>query len=402
MLDNSQVESIKQKSSALIERLTSAKTGQPKIPGVVFGFTDENQTLVFNYDGVTDLEEKTPVKKDTMFAFYSCTKAMTALAALKLIEEGKLALNDLAAKYVPEIDDLGIVDPGTVDKETGEFLKPPRKPKTRITIRHLMTHTSSLAYFFLNEECALLTFKKNPQVLPFNPTEEFFGVNKTPLIGEPGEKFVYGYSYDWLGLIIQQITGKKLGDHLDDILFKPLKMDCTFHPKTLENYIKPYVRTELGNLVLNMAGGPNLDPKVDMGGHGCFGTIESYLKFLRLWLNYGYSPDTEVRILKEETVKLAFQNHLPEGKSLLGIVPGLTDPDLFTLAGMAIAAGENPHLHPKGSIYWSGYGNLYYWVDLERKLAGIWATHIFPFNDIHSYTGGYFEVQKILNQVLKK
>lgn len=403
MLTSSQIESIDQKTSALIKQLTSAEKGQPKIPGIVFGLTDEKKTFVFNHDGVTDLEDKKPVTEDTMCALYSCTKAMVALAALKLWEEGKLGLHDPAAKYVPAIDNLGIVDPGTVDAETGEFIKPPRKPQTQVTVYHLMNHTSSMAYAFLNPETAALTFKKNPELEPFKGQKEFLGLHKTPLTAEPGKGFLYGWGSDWLGLVVEEITGKKLGDYLEEILFKPLGMKCTFNLKDTSNYMKPYTREGRPDLVLDTQIGLAHDPEVHMGGHGIFGTVESYLKLLRLWLNYGYSPDADLRILKEETVKMAFENHLPEGETILGKSPTANDdPDLFTLLGMAIASRENPHLHPKGSIYWCGYGNQYFWIDLERKIAGFWATHLFPLFDTESYFNGYCEVHKILKEVLKE
>ena len=113
----------------------------------------------------------------------------------------------------------------------------------------------------------------------------------------------------------------------------------------------------------------NLDPILDLGGQGCFGTVGDYLKFIRVWLNYGYSPDSNKRILKESTVKFAITNHIPEELEFefIGLSHNLLDEDEYpdrkadgwTLTGAAYGLNDMPSGRPKGTNYWSGVANLF-------------------------------------------
>ncbi|CAH6721495.1 putative ML-236A carboxylate methylbutanoyltransferase Mlchp [[Candida] jaroonii] len=401
MLDNDQLKKISGKFDKLITNVTkSSGRKQPKVPGVVVGLTNEKSTVYYDFKGVLDLKTKEPVTKDTVFCYYSCTKAITALGLLTLVDQGKVNFDDEVRKFLPDIEKIWIVDKGTVDEKTGEFLKPPREPKTKVTIKHLLTQTAGFSYPFLNQEYGYLAFKKNPNLHSGNPTKELFSIDKMPLISEPGARFTYGHSIDWVGLVIENITGEKLGEYLKRAVFDKIGMkSCTFHMKTTENLIIVQRRTRSGELV-NYSKSLILDPKIDMGGQGCFGTVEDYLKFIRMWLNYGFSPDSQVQIVNSDLAKYALKNHLPDGMTVTLDIPGLPDlPDGFSFCGMAVTGEDIATGRPKGTLYWSGLANLYYWIDFDNQIGGFWGSQVLPMADPQSLLG-YFRMESAVYDVI--
>lgn len=402
MLDETQKRKAAKKIDHIVNKFTSSKHGNPaKIHGVTVGLTSDKETFYYNFKGVMDPANGTPINKDTIFGYFSCTKAMTAMAILQLYELGKLKLSDQVSKYLPEFEQLYIVEKGTVDAKTGKFLSPPKKPTTKVTIWNLLTMTAGLSYPFLNDEYTILAKYIDPHINSINPTEELFKTEKTPLIHEPGTQFLYGHSMDWAGLIVQRITGKPLGQYLKQHVFDPVGMNsCTFHVKDQTNLLRLYRRTSKGQLV-PLPHGVNLDPEIDMGGQGCFGNIEDYLKFMRIWLNYGYSPDGNVRLLNEDLVKYALKDHLPPGVTVRFDIEGIPQiPDGFTLAGMGLTKEEPATGRPVGTIYWSGLANLYYWIDLDNNLGGFWASQVFPFGDQQCFLG-YCQTEMAVYDVIK-
>lgn len=389
MLDEGQKQKVAQKIDKEVKKLVSAKPGkEAKVPGITAGLTSDKETFYFNFQGVLNTETNEPLNKDTRFAYFSCTKAMTAFAVLQMYERGKLKLDDEVRKYLPAIEELYIVEKGTVDKKTGDFLSPPKKPKGKITIRNLLTMTAGISYPFLSEEYSLLAKYKEPHINSVTPALGLFKTEKTPLIHEPGQFFLYGHSMDWAGMVVEKVSGKSLSQYLKENLFDPVGMSsCTFHMKDNHNLITLYRRNSKGKLV-SFPTGVTLDPEIDMGGQGCFGNVEDYLKLIRVWLNHGYSPDGKVRLLNEDLVKFAIKNHLPPGVTVHFDIPGFPQiPDGFTLAGMATTKETAPTGRPAGTIYWSGLANLYYWIDYENQLGGFWASQIVPLGDVHSLLG---------------
>lgn len=386
MLDSQTVGKLSKKFDLVLQKYTKRRQGeQPKIPAAAFGLTDENETVYINYEGMKNLETNEPLDKNTKFAYYSLTKAMTAFAVLKLQESGKLNIKDNVNKYLPDFDRIYIVDKDTVDAKTGEFLRPPRKPSSPATIFHLLTMTAGLSYPFLNREYFLLATRKNRLSKSSSPSMDHFTTENFPLIGEPGEKFLYGVSLDWVGFVVEKVSGKSLGDYLKEVLFDPVGMDsCTFHVRDASSVCKVYKRSRDGRMKLDP--GMPLDPAIDMGGQGCFGNLVDYLKFMRVWINYGYSPDAGRRLLGEDLTRYVLKNHLPPGITVrFELLPTPELKDGFSLAGMGVTGEEVPTGRPVGSVYWSGLGNLYYWIDLQNKIGGFYASQLLPMGDAHSF-----------------
>lgn len=372
----------------LLTEDTTPKDGVPGLPFAAAGVTTSRGNIFLEATGVRSLETMEKALPDHLLALFSCTKALTAVALLQLYERKKVDLEAPAKTYVPLIADILLVEKGLVDSETGEFKKPPRRPKTDVTVRQLMLHTLGFAYGFLSADCLALATKKNKHINALHPSKELFTTEKMPLVSEPGTKWQYGHSSDWVGLIVEAVSGHLLGDYLRDNVFAPLGMDsCTFHPKEGSRLAESYKRNsrEKSGFTALHDKALDWDPKVDMGGQGCFGSARDYLKFLRMWLNKGVCGDSGRRILLTETADYAIQNHLPDG---LGVdfATGPTGPDLkpdgYLLAGCAYNMNPLPTGRPKGSLYWGGLANLFFFIDFENDVAGFWGTQVFPHMDM--------------------
>ena len=359
-------------------------------PACTIGVTEKDKTVYLNTKGVTNLNTKEPSTNDHLYAMFSCTKSMTVMGALILYERGLLDLDAPVSKYFPEISTIGVLEPEIVDKKTGELKKPLQSPKTQVTARHLMTHTAGFSYGFIHPDYFALITKAKPRLDASNPTIEFF-LKKTPLVFEPGTGWMYGHSIDWLGFVMEKIAGKKLGEFLKEEIFDRVGMSsCTFHPRTYDNMNRVHYRKQDGNLKLQEKFGLPLDPHLDMGGQGCSGTVGDYLKFIRVWLNYGYSPDGNTRILSQKTVEYAIKNHLPEEVELefIGLAHNFVDDDApgkpqdgWTLTGNAYNSNKLPSGRPKGTLYWGGLANLLYWIDFENGIGGFFAVQVLPYMD---------------------
>lgn len=384
----------------LLDEITTTNTEkEPPIvaPACTMGVTDAKGTVYINTKGVTNLKDPSPATNDHLYAFYSCTKSLTVAGALILYERGQLDLDAPVTNYFPEIAKIGVLEPGIVDKKRGVYLRDLKKPKTAITAKHLMTHTAGFSYGFIHPDYFTL-ITKGEKLDAIDPIMDFF-FKKTPLVHEPGTAWMYGHSIDWLGFIIEKISGMKLSAFLQKEVFDPIGMtSCTFHKKNFDNLVRVHYRLQDESLKLQEKFSLSLDPHLDLGGQGCFGTVGDYLKFLRVWLNYGQSPDTGKRILKESTVKFAIKNHLPEHINLefIGLSHNFVDDDEpskkmdgWTLTGNAYGSNDLPSGRPKGSIYWGGLANLSYWIDFENQVGGFYAVQVMPYMD--EYNVAYIE-----------
>ncbi|KAK6465886.1 1,4-butanediol diacrylate esterase [Scheffersomyces coipomensis] len=402
--------SLSKEIDPFIKQLTVKKDGEktPPINSLIAGITTDKETLYLNGYGTRNIKTEEPLDIDDRFCFFSCSKSITAMAVLTLYEQGKFDLDTPVKNYLPLIGTIGLIEPDSVDDDDGSFVIPPKEPKNPVTARQLLLHTAGFSYVFLNYDYFKLHTLKNSHINAINVTKEYFSTEKTPLVHEPGTEWMYGHNIDWLGLVVEEITGKKLGEYIEEVIFKPIGMtSCTFHVKDDSNLIKLHMRRSDKSLKLTPLR-VELDPEIDMGGQGVFGNVRDYLKFMRVWLNYGKSPDTGAQILKEETVKFAIKNHLPDEVEME--FPALSTkllesdsdfiPEGFTLSGNAYVSNDLPTGRSKESIYWSGMANLYYWIDFKNKLAGFYACQIFPFLDPICYDN-YIKFETLAYKLLK-
>ena len=367
--------------------LNEATSNPNTMPGVIAGVTDAKKTLFLEALGIKEVgHPEAKVGRDDRLYLFSCTKAMTVMGALILYDRKLLNFDIPALTYLPLIGDIGILDEELVDLETGEIKLPPKKPNNPVTIRHLITHTAGFSYSFLHPVYMALT-KVRPEVNGLQATRAYFCQEKIPLTFEPGTEWAYGHNIDWLGVIIEEVLGMKLGQFLQKEIFAPAHMDhTTFY------FTDPYT-----TLKLHMRGGngdvkwlkkyPLKVPEQDMGGQGCWLTVGDYLKFMRIYLNDGQTAEG-TRIIKKSTMRYAMQNHLPIGLGVLTMMndagwdlPADAPLDGFSLTGHGVNGVQLPLGRPQGAVYWLGIGNLYYWIDYKNGIAGFWGQQLLPYLD---------------------
>ena len=357
-------------------------------PGVVAMATDKSGNFYEGAAGVRELGKTDPMTTDSVMLLASCTKALVGVALMQLVEEGQLSLDDPAREYTPEIADIQVLEGFNPN---GEPIL--RKPRSEITLRQLMLHTSGFCYDFFNED--LLRYR-NLNEIPSILSSTFVSVRDV-LLHDPGERWAYGCGIDWVGLACEAVRGKRLGEVLAEYVFSPLEMrDIAF---TMTDSMRARLATihqrgEDGQLTAQ----PDLvlpqPPEMDMGGHGLYATVGEYMKFIRMMINDGAGP--QGRVLKAETVEQMAVNGLGDLKSGAWIssnpalansgdfFPGLTKSWALTFQ---VNDEPTPTGRPAGQLSWAGLANSFYWIDRENGIGGMWSSQILPFQDIASYPG---------------
>ena len=304
-----------------------------------------------------------------------------------MVEDGRLNLDAPARNYVPEIGELQVLD--GFDDSGDPMLRPPKRD---VTTRMLLLHTAGFGYDFFNEQYNRMAEEHGQPSIITASKESLM----TPLLFDPGDEWEYGSNIDWAGQVVEGITGKRLGEVMQERILEPLGMTSTAF--TLEGDMRSrmadiHQRDDDGSLTPLNFELPS-DPEVHMAGHGLYSTAEDYCKFIRMWLNDGMGPNGQV--LDKGTVQNAEQNGLGDMKikGLPGVIPALSNyaeffpgmPKSWALTFM-INDEDAPTGRPAGSLAWAGLANLYYWIDRANGVGGFWATQIFPFADPTSVVG---------------
>lgn len=396
-------------SNAIDAILEDVTTGASRVPGVSAAITNRDKTIYTGARGFRNMGAADPFETDTVCAIFSTTKAIAGTACLQLVEEGLLDLDAPAREYLPILGEIQVLY--GFDSQGQPQLRPPKRD---ITTRHLLTHTAGFAYDFFNDAYTRLA---NEHAQPWVVDASWQSI-QTPLLFDPGEQWEYGSNIDWAGMVVESITGKRLGEVMKSRILEPLGMNdtsFTMSPSMLERLATIHAREDTDGSLIPLDGLvlPQ-DPEIHMAGHGLYGTAIDYAKFIRMWLNDGRSDSGE-RILSPETVEMAASNQLPTGmnvKMLPGVgatntaasIMPVSNPRLSNDAeffpgmkktwGLTFMINEEdaPTGRPAGSLAWAGLANSYYWIDRTNGIGGYWATQIFPFADPRSVTG-YLEME---------
>lgn len=379
-------ETLKTRADRILATTVNAAGGAP---GVVAMATDRKANIYEGAAGRRELGKDQPMTTDSVCAIFSCTKAFTGTAIMQLVEEGKIALTDPAKKYVPQIAEIQVLD--GFDSQGQPRTRAPRRD---ITINDLMLHLAGFSYEFFSHEDLKFRTAKNVPTLISSTVESI----KTVLLHEPGERWTYGVSIDWLGLVVEQQRGKRLGEVFKEKIFAPLDMvdigfsmsdsmksrRVTIHDRAMDGKLTP-----MPDLVLPQP------PAMDMGGHGLYSTVGEYMKFIRMILNDGIGPNG--RVLKAATVTAMATSGLPAGIRSGGwitSIPSLSNDGEFHPSvpknwayTFQVNEEPTPSGRPAGSLMWAGMANLFYWIDRKNGVGGYWATQILPFQDISSWNG---------------
>ncbi|QOZ22591.1 serine hydrolase [Bradyrhizobium sp. CCBAU 51753] len=387
-------------SAAADAILDGVVTSNPRVPGVVAMVTDRHRNIYEGAAGKRRLDQPADMTTDSVFAIFSTTKAITGTAALQLVEEGKLDLDAPAKTYAPDIGKLQVIE-GFDDNGEPRL----RAPKRDITTRMLMVHSAGLSYDFINHTYNRLAQEKGqPSVITASRAALM-----TPLLFDPGERWEYGTNMDWCGQIVEAIAGKRLGEVFRTRIFEPLGIEDT----TFE--LTDAMRRRLAGIHARGADGSltpmdfelPANPEIHMGGHGLYGTIGDYMRFIRMWLNDGAGENG--RVLRPETVRMAEKNHLGNNKvtAITGVIPSLAnDAEFFPGQSKSWALSfmindeQAPTGRPAGALGWAGLANLFYWIDRQNGFGGFWATQILPFGDPASFIG-YMNFETALYDALK-
>ena len=372
--------------SDAIDRLLGQAVTAGAGPGFVAVVGDRDGVRYEGAAGTLRVGADAPVRTDTVVWLASMTKAIVSVAALQLLEQRRIALDQPVADVLPAFGALPVLE--GFDGDTPR-LRPPSHPAT---IRQLMTHTAGAGYWFSNPD--LLRY----QLLAGVP-DPFSGRLATlydmPLVADPGTRWEYGTNADWLGLLVREVSGQELGDYCAEHIFAPLRMpDTTFMPTAAlaARLMSVHRRTADGALVPIELAWPT-DPEFQSGGAGCFGTGPDYLRLMRALLRDG-ELDGE-RILAPETVALAFSDHLA-GAPLPDVIPSAVPELTNDIPRMPIAQGWGlgfrlvlegiPTMRHAGTGDWAGLANCYFWIDRDAGVAAALLTQVLPF-----YDGGVIE-----------
>jgi methyl acetate hydrolase len=361
-------------SSAAIDEALRDAVARKVVPGVVAMAADRKGIIYEGAFGVADIAEARPLKLDSLFRIASMTKAVTSTAALQLVEQGKFTIEDPVEKYLPQFTKLSVFE--SFDGGTGNYkLRPATKA---VTVRHLLTHTSGLGYPFTD-----------PTTRDFKPRPgEEYPVG--PLVFEPGERWLYGTSTDWVGRLVEKVSGQTLEDYFREHIFIPLGMKDTsyFVPKDKEARLVTVNRRLADGSIVKDSVQPPTSGFTPIGGGGLTATASDYLRFTRALLNGGELDGA--RILSASTVALMEQNHIgaigvPAQKTA---IPERSDDFSFIAGGrdkwglaFLITADAVPAKRSAGSLSWGGIDNTYYWLDPARGITGTIMMQFLPFAD---------------------
>ncbi len=347
------------------------------VPHVAAIAADRDGVIYQGSAGPREAGQSDPVTVDTLFRIMSMTKMPCTVAALQQVEQGNLDLDAAVADYCPEFAEIQVLT--GFDGDT-PVLRPPAR---QVTIKNLITHTSGLGYWFFN-----------PQLVRW---EEVTGVPNVvagsrasftaPMLADPGEAFNYGINIDWLGKVVEAVTGVGLDVAIKQGITGPLGMDQTtflMNDGQRPNSTPVHVKAEDGTW-MSIGEILNQEPDWWAGGHGLYGPPSDYIKFQRALLRGGELDGT--RILRSSTVDEAFRNQIGDldfPAELSTVDPASTcdfaaGPGFKWGYGLLLNTSDIPGMRRAWSGAWAGLCNTQFWVDRTTGICGSIYSSFLPF-----------------------
>jgi CubicO group peptidase (beta-lactamase class C family) len=362
-----------------IDEVLQNAVARGDVPGVVAMAATDEGPIYEGAAGVREVGADDPISADTMVRIASMTKMVTTVSALQLVEQGKLDLDAPVETYRPEFAELQVLE--GFDGDSPKL----RPPAGKATVRQLANHTSGLGYWFWNKDIDRYEQVTGvPNVLPGS-----MEVFKSPLVADPGATYEYGINVDWLGLVVEAVSGQSLADYIDEHISGPLGMPNTTRVMSAEqraNSTPIHIRGEDGKWAATDIDWAQ-DPEFWGGGHFLYSTPRDYLRFQRMLLGGGTLEG--VQILTPATVEDAFRNHIgelsfpahvdtahPELSADADLGPGLK----FGL-GLLVNETQTPGMRAAGSGAWAGLFNTHFWVDPKSRVTGSIFSQALPFID---------------------
>lgn len=365
-----------------IEALIADAVEAGVAPGMVAVAVDGGGIIAETAAGVTQAGGSTPVSADSVMWVASLTKAVTATVVMQLVEAGALALDGPARDICPDIGKLQVLL--GFDAKDQPIL---RAPKGEITLRHLLTHTSGLAYDMWEAEIGRYQDATGAPAIGSGLKSAL----QSPLLFDPGTDWRYGISLDWAGQMVEAVTGTTLEQVMQDRIFGPLGMVSTgfrISPAMEQNLACMHAKNSRGvTPVPEMRIGQTAE--FQGGGGGLYATARDYAAFMRLFLNDGVSDSGE-RLLKSETLSLMGADQLTGQRvhPLIAAIPERSldlhlpaDSDWGWGLSFLINRDDMPGRRRAGSLAWAGLSNCYYWIDRTSGLGGLVMCQTLPFAD---------------------
>jgi CubicO group peptidase (beta-lactamase class C family) len=354
-------------STTAFDTLLRAAVEQQRVPHAA--------AMIATKDGVA-YQHVEGVAPDAIYAIASMTKPVTTVAAMQLVESGKVKLDEPAATYVPEIGRLKVLEAGKM-----------RPPKSQPTVRQLMTHTGGFAYEFMNRDIFELVSKG--KLASVRAGDGFF---KAPLVFDPGTRWEYGINTDWLGRIVERVSGQSLEAYFRQHIFDPLGMADSFFvvpPDKQARVAKMFQRGKDGSLAEPPPPPPpppgTKPPVFYSGGGGLHSTARDYMTFARAIMAGGQLG--QAKILSAETVATMGQNQIGEFtlRPFASLIPDLAT-DNAALAGdldkfgLGFALNSKPSASGRGAntLAWAGIFNTFFWIDREKQVSAVLMTQMLP------------------------
>ena len=346
------------------------------LPGAVVAIARDGKLAYLHAIGSYDRAGKIPLEPDAIFWIASMTKPVTSVAAMILVEEGKLDLAAPVADYLPVFKDkpVGIED---IDPATGKhtlLLEPEKRP---MQVIDLLRHTSGLIYpeegkTSLYLMYGLADFRRNRTLADFVAS-----LAALPLVHQPGEVWEYSWGVDVLARVIEVASGQPFDQFLDSRIFKPLRMVDTGFDVPEEKRARLVDPIPGGRPALWDVTKP---AKLFSGGGGLVSTAPDYLRFCQMLLNGGELDGA--RVLSAKTVQQMTTNALPPDMRFAGIIGQFVGPRVGTGWGLGFAVRTNPDFSilpgAVGSFNWSGLWGTYFWIDPAEKLIGVQMIQVPP------------------------
>jgi CubicO group peptidase (beta-lactamase class C family) len=354
-------------AESAIDEVLRSGIARRKVPAVVAMASTEKETFYRGAFGVRD-GGGTPVTTASIFQIASMTKAVTTVAALQLVEQGKVTLDEPVAKHLPKLEQLDVLE--GFDAAGKPILRPARTP---ITLKHLLTHTSGLCYDTWDEKMSRYAPKAAPGSVG-------------PLMFEPGARWQYGQGCDWAGRLVETISGMTLEDYFQAKIFRPLGMEDTSYILPAAKFDRVVTRWTRNN------GGPLQPADRSMpkppasfnGGGGLYSTAADYTRFMQMILRKGQD------ILKPKTVESMTVNQIglatagkmrsfkPDTSADVDIQPGAAEKwGLGFLINTTAYQGGRA----AGSLAWAGLYNTFYWIDPKSSVCAVILMQFLPFVD---------------------
>lgn len=365
---------------ARIQPAMQAYIDDNKLAGVMTLIARNGHIVHWKTQGMQDIEAQTPLTKDSIFRIYSMTKPITAVAALTLWEQGKFHMHDPIEKYLPELKNLKVYVSGSGDEMQLEDAKHP------IRIIDLFMHTAGFSYGFSNSEVDKLYQAMANQEPAKNSQEALSRIASLPLNHQPGSQWHYGVNTDVIGFLVERLSGKKLGEYMQEVIFDPLNMRDTGFSVSAQNQqrlTQIYTADKNGKTVVmnNEPLGDFLsDPAVHNGGGGLTSSMSDYFSFAQMLLNGG--EYNGVRILGRKTVEYMRTNHLPT--SLLPFNSESTGEGYGLAVSVMVDPGQSRFMSSKGNYGWGGMASTFLRIDPKENMVMISMAQFVPIG-FHRY-----------------